>query len=206
MSFAMLFATRFKDITALEVFQSLRSDTVRKTGLEQVANRQFLNRCKTIKEAPPLDGRLVESSYSAQGSAIRIHTEAEPYGMTVAVEYKGYGLQPSLDEEIQQNLVKVKENIRTLATILQNSAFIQNDGSTTTNNELVLHILQCIGYIDEPRGIYFFQLSTMASTVSFGNLQTLQSFIEEIDSRKRPANYMHPPPEQRFFFLPTAFV
>lgn len=201
MSFSMLFATRFKDVTALEDFQ--KSDTAKKTGLEKVANRQFLNRSKTVKEAPPLNGRLVESSYSAQGSAMRImrfHTEIEPYGKAVAVEYKGYGLQPSPNEAIQQNLVKVKKNIRTLATILQNSAFVEDYSSRTTRNEPVLHTFQCIGYIDEPesnRMAFIFQLPTMASTASLGNLQTLHSFIEEVDTRKRPVNCLSL--EQRFF-------
>lgn len=200
MSFSMLFAARFKDVTALEDFQ--KSDTAKQTGLEKVANRQFLNRCKTIEEASPLKGRLVESPYSAQGSALRImrfHTETEPYGKAVAVEYKGYGLQPTLNEEVQQNLDKVKKNIRTLATLLQNSAFVDH-GSTATSSEPVLHTFQCIGYIDEPennRMAFVFQLPTMASSSSLGNLKTLHAFIEELDPRSKPANSLSL--EQRFF-------
>lgn len=198
MQFSMLFAVRFKDVTALEEFQ--KSDTAKKTGLEYVAQRQILNRSKTIKEAQPLEGKLVETSSSVQGSTtqlMRLITEKEPYGKPIAVEYKGYGLPPTTNEEMRQNLLKVKTNIRTLATVLLNSAFVEDQSSAESSSAPVLHTFQCIGYIDEPeknRMAFVFQLPPVA--VGLGDLQTLHAFIEELDSRKRPANYL--PLEQRF--------
>lgn len=200
MQFSMLFAVRFKDVTALEDFQ--KSDTAKKTGLEHVAQRQILNRSKTIKEAPPLEGKLVETPNSVQGSTtrlMRLITETEPYGKPVAVEYKAYGLPPAAGEETLQNLLRVKTNIRTLATVLLNSAFVEENQSSAESSMSapVLHTFQCIGYIDEPeknRMAFVFQLPTVAA--SLGDLQTLHAFIEELDARKRPANLL--PLEQRF--------
>lgn len=199
MSFSMLSAVRFKDVKALEDFR--RSDTAKRAGLGQVAQRQFLNRSKAVEEALPLDGRLAESPQSVQGSNLQImrfYTEAEPYGKAVAVEYKGYGLKQAVSGAMQQNLLKVKTNIRTLATLLQNSAFVEEDESTAeVSSGPVLHTFQCIGYIDEPennRMAFVFQLPAIAS--SLDNLQTLHAFIEESDTRGKPTNYL--PLEQRF--------
>jgi serine/threonine protein kinase len=203
MQFSMLFAIRFKDPAALKDFQN--SETAKKTGLEHVAQRQFLNRCKTIEEASPLKGKLIETPNSVNGSStklMRLVTGSEqPYGMPVAVEYKVYSVPPATDDTTRQNLLKVKSNIKTLATVLLNSAFVEGEGRTPITspfNAPVLNAFQCIGYIDEPensRMAFVFRLPPQAANL--GSLQTLHAFIEEVDPRKkRPVNILSL--EQRF--------
>ncbi|KAF7134164.1 hypothetical protein CNMCM5793_005843 [Aspergillus hiratsukae] len=166
---------------------------LRSSGLEPVMKRQTLAAAKAPADYRSLSGTIAEEGKTTGGFRLGKWSAsgAESEAMTVIVEYHEYESMLKRDDLEPNEIEELKEPIRNLAWLLQNTTFTGTPTSTSSDSldQPKIYALECLGFIDQPteeRSVFLYRLPPSEPTAD-ASLTTLHAFINAIDSQtKRP--------------------
>lgn len=160
------------------------------TGLEPVVKRQQLATASAPKSFQALDGDLVDAgaqSDSFQIARWKVGSEEQE----VIVEYHEYDSRLKVEDLDSDEIEELKEPVRNLAWLLQNSTFSEDDDPSEDSGQPTIYSLQCLGFIDQAgleRSAFIYKLPLATTTGDeTANLITLHGLINKLDpATKRP--------------------
>jgi hypothetical protein len=178
------------------------NSSLKNTGLESVVKRQKLASIEPPSDFAQIDGELVEEGAAVQRFQLGRWSH-QGASTQVIVEHHEYEDQLRDDDLDEEEVVKLKEPVKTLAWLLQNSSFRETDGALN-EEQPVIYSLQCLGYKDETEAkrmtfLYKLPLPPDGSSWRFdsGNtLTTLHGLITKVDKKTKRA--FKPPLADRF--------
>ncbi|RHZ48464.1 hypothetical protein CDV55_100009, partial [Aspergillus turcosus] len=166
---------------------------LRSSGLEPVMKRRTLAATKAPADYRSLSGTITEEGKTTGGFRVGrwSASESDTDEMTVIVEYHEYESMLKRDDLEPDEIEELKEPIRNLAWLLQNTTFTRASTSTSADalDQPKIYALECLGFIDQPteeRSVFLYKLPPSEPTAD-ATLTTLHAFINAIDSQtKRP--------------------
>ncbi|KAM0259855.1 hypothetical protein ACHAQJ_003099 [Trichoderma viride] len=178
------------------------NSSLKGTGLESVVKRQKLASIEPPSDFAQIDGELVEEGVAVERFRLG-HWNHQGASTQVIVEHHEYEDQLRSDDLDEEEVVKLKEPVKTLAWLLQNSSFRETDGAVN-EEQPVIYSLQCLGYKDEilaKRMTFLYKLPSPPDGTSWrfdsGNtLTTLHGLITKVDNKSKRA--FKPPLADRF--------
>ncbi|KAF7175037.1 hypothetical protein CNMCM7691_005505 [Aspergillus felis] len=160
---------------------------LKSSGLEPVIKRRTLAAAKAPAEFRSLAGTIVEEGKTPGGFRLGKWSASESEAMTVIVEYHEYESTLKRDDLELDEIEELKEPIRNLAWLLQNTTFTGT--SSNSLDQPKIYALECLGFIDQPteeRSIFLYKLPPSEPTTD-ASLTTLHAFINAVNSQtKRP--------------------
>ncbi|KAL4935016.1 hypothetical protein BDV06DRAFT_234790 [Aspergillus oleicola] len=156
---------------------------VKGTGLESVAKRQ-----KIVAEphAPAgfeeLDGEILDEKSQSDGFQLACWVRADA-SLKVMVEYRDYPAGLLEDDLEPEEIIELKQPIRDLAWLLQNSSFADSNANAEEAEQPLIYSLQCIGYqdqVDRRRFALIHQLPFSVDDQAEGRAPTLLTLHERI--------------------------
>ncbi|RFU74988.1 hypothetical protein TARUN_7270 [Trichoderma arundinaceum] len=184
------------------IYNMVEGNSLQGTGLEPVIKRQKLAAIEPPADFAEIDGELVE-----EGAAVNrfklgrwVHHGESAQVIVEHHEYEDQLREDDLDEE---EVIKLKEPVKKLAWLLQNSSFRETDGAPN-EEQPIIYSLQCLGYKDEAkekRMTFLYKLPPPSDGTSWrfdsGNtLTTLHGLITKVDKKTKRA--FKPPLADRF--------
>ncbi|KAL7792473.1 hypothetical protein V8C37DRAFT_124966 [Trichoderma ceciliae] len=172
------------------------------TGLEPVMKRQQLALVELPADFAEIGGDLVEEGAAVERFQLGRWTY-QGASTQVIVEHHEYEDQLRDDDLDEDEVARLKEPVKKLAWLLQNSSFRETD-ATANEEQPIIYSLQCLGYKDEIKGkrmTFLYKLPSPPDGTSWrfdsGNtLATLHGLITKIDKKTRRA--FKPPLADRF--------
>lgn len=166
---------------------------LRSSGLEPVMKRRTLAAAKAPADYRSLSGTITEEGKTTGGFRLGkwLASASESESMTVVVEYHEYESMLKRDDLEPDEIAELKEPIRNLAWLLQNTTFTGASTSTSadTLDQPKIYALECLGFIDQPteeRSVFLYKLPPSEPTAD-ATLTTLHAFINAVDGQtKRP--------------------
>ncbi|EAS29265.3 uncharacterized protein CIMG_08011 [Coccidioides immitis RS] len=168
------------------------NESLKGTGLEQVVQRQ-----KLISSQPPDDFQELQGDIAEEGSPSNRFQPARwtcsGESLQVLVEYREYDRRLRLDDLDPEEIAELKEPVRNLAWLLQNSTF--HDGGENANEpqQPAIYSLQCLGFMDQvekERTAFVYKLPSLQAdgeTETGVKICTLHDLITKVDVKtKRP--------------------
>ncbi|KAJ5312132.1 hypothetical protein PENANT_c011G07635 [Penicillium antarcticum] len=158
---------------------------LKSSGLEPVMKRRLLAESKAPADYQSLTGTVTEEGNSTGGFKLGKWSVSKSEETQVIVEYHEY--ESLLRQEDEPEEIKaLKEPIRNLAWLLQNTTF--SSTSSDFLDQPKIYALECLGFIDQPteeRSVFLYKLPSEPTGPA--SLTTLHAFINAIDStNKRP--------------------
>ncbi|KAH2683407.1 hypothetical protein KXW53_002647 [Aspergillus fumigatus] len=161
---------------------------LRSSGLEPVMKRWTLAAAKAPADYQSLTGTLAEEGKTMGGFRLGKWTASESEAMPVIVEYHEYESRLKRDDLEPDEIEELKEPIRNLAWLLQNTTF--SGTSANSLDQPKIYALECLGFLDQPtdeRTVFLYKLPPSEPTTPDTTLTTLHAFINAVDSQtKRP--------------------
>lgn len=156
------------------------------SGLEPVMKRRELAEAKAPPSYRSLTGTIIEAGKSTGGFQLgKWSSGAE--AIDVIVEYHQYESQLKRDDLEPDEVEDLKDPIRNLAWLLQNTTF--SGKSSDALDQPKIYALECLGFIDQPieeRSVFLYRLPPSEADTT-ASLTTLHAFINAVDSaNKRP--------------------
>lgn len=156
------------------------------SGLEPVMKRRELAEAKAPPSYRSLTGTIIEAGKSTGGFQLgKWSSGAE--AIDVIVEYHQYESQLKRDDLEPDEVEDLKDPIRNLAWLLQNTTF--SGKSSDALDQPKIYALECLGFIDQPieeRSVFLYRLLPSEADTT-ASLTTLHAFINAVDSaNKRP--------------------
>ncbi|KAI1196437.1 hypothetical protein F5X97DRAFT_305072 [Nemania serpens] len=168
---------------------------LRGTGLEPVARRQLMAATHAPEDFSELEGQLTiraaPQGTKQQSNPFQIGEWAHNGHLKqVVVEYHEYPRELRGDDEDLEpdEIVELKQPVRDLVWLLQNSAFAGNlTGDEEAEQQPTIYSLQCLGYKDQAEEHRFVFVHQLPLSVESGGeaLITLHELINKVDSRTR---------------------
>ncbi|RHZ54020.1 uncharacterized protein CDV56_105364 [Aspergillus thermomutatus] len=162
---------------------------LRSSGLEPVMKRRTLAETKAPANYQSLPGTIAEEGKTTGGFRLGCWSSSESEAMTVIVEYHEYESMLKRDDLEPDEIEELKEPIRNLAWLLQNTTFTGTSTPSDSLNQPKIYALECLGFIDQPtneRSVFLYRLPPSEPTAD-ATLTTLHAFINAVDSQtKRP--------------------
>ncbi|GIK06317.1 hypothetical protein Aspvir_001964 [Aspergillus viridinutans] len=160
---------------------------LKSSGLEPVMKRRTLAAAKAPADFRSLPGTITEEGKTTGGFRLGKWSALESEAMTVIVEYHEYESMVKRDDLEPDEIEEMKEPIRNLAWLLQNTTFTGT--SSNSLDQPKIYALKCLGFIDQPieeRSVFLYKLPPAEPTTG-ATLTTLHAFINAVDSQiKRP--------------------
>ncbi|KAJ5747078.1 uncharacterized protein N7511_008774 [Penicillium nucicola] len=158
---------------------------LKSSGLEPVIKRRMLAEAKAPADYQSLTGTVTAEDKSTGGFQLGKWSPSGSEETQVIVEYHEY--ESLLRQEDEPEEIKaLKEPIRNLAWLLQNTTF--SSASSECLDQPKIYALECLGFIDQPaeeRSVFLYKLPSEPTGPA--SLTTLHTFINAIDSaNKRP--------------------
>ncbi|KMU83968.1 hypothetical protein CIHG_01752 [Coccidioides immitis H538.4] len=154
-------------------------------------------RQKLISSQPPDDFQELEGDIAEEGSPSNRFQPARwtcsGESLQVLVEYREYDRRLRLDDLDPEEIAELKEPVRNLAWLLQNSTF--HDGGENANEpqQPAIYSLQCLGFMDQvekERTAFVYKLPSLQAdgeTETGIKICTLHDLITKVDVKtKRP--------------------
>ncbi|KAJ6078561.1 hypothetical protein N7467_008314 [Penicillium canescens] len=159
---------------------------LKSSGLEPVMKRRMLAETKAPANYRSLTGIVTEEGKLTGGFQLGKWSLSESEETQVIVEYHEYESMLKQDNLEPDEIEELKEPIRNLAWLLQNTTF------SSTSSEFLdqpkIYALECLGFIDQPaeeRTVFLYKLPSEPTAPA--SLTTLHAFINAFDStNKRP--------------------
>ncbi|KAJ5145099.1 hypothetical protein N7448_002491 [Penicillium atrosanguineum] len=156
------------------------------SGLEPVMKRRELAEAKAPASYRSLTGAITETGKLTGGFQLGKWPSGSE-ASEVIVEYHEYESLLKRDDLEADEIEELKDPIRNLAWLLQNTNF--SGKSSDTLDQPKIYALECLGFIDQPteeRSVFLYRLPPSESGITT-SLTTLHAFINAVDSaKKRP--------------------
>ena len=167
-----------------------------KLGIEAVLRRQRkAGKAPPSDRLKPLEGQLLQKQDALLGSSLTVDEYSDPESLEeskVLVEVRKYS--PSLEQAIEDRddarASQLKRPVAILSWLLSGKGVHKVKGThDTVKDDFAMHVLDCIGYLDEPsnnRSLLLYQLPVSVEGAS--PPQTLHPFIDiSRDANNKPA-------------------
>lgn len=159
---------------------------LKNSGLEPMMKRRKLVEAKAPADYHGLAGTITEEGKQTGGFQLGKWSSPASEAVQVVIEYHEYESMLKRDDLEKEEIEELKEPIRNLAWLLQNSAFIGNEEDSLDQPKI--YALECLGFIDQPieeRSVFLYKLPPSNGGVG-ESLTTLHAFINAVDGNKRP--------------------
>ncbi|KAK2766636.1 hypothetical protein FQN54_005947 [Arachnomyces sp. PD_36] len=165
------------------------SKTAGGMGLQNVVKRQALAKTGAPAHFQALEGEITKEDNSTKGYTLADWSHKGEH-TRVVVEYHPYDAQLRASEDLEPDeIAALKEPIRNLAWLLQNSSFPDSETPSSESDQPIIHSLQCLGFMDQPleeRAALFYKLpSSTEHSEETPKLTTLHELINTVDPRTR---------------------
>lgn len=173
------------------LYSLVEKSSLKGTGLESVIKRQKLAKVELASDFAEIEGDFAEEGVAAERFQLG-HWNHQGSSTQVIVEYHEYEDQLRSDDLDEDEVAKLKEPVKTLAWLLQNSSFRETDGELI-EEQPVIYSLQCLGYKDDTRAkrmTFLYKLPSPPDGTSWrydgGNtLATLHTLITKVDKKTK---------------------
>lgn len=179
----------FNQEAVYSISDAMSAMSLKGTGLEPVVKRQKLASASAPESFQALDGDLVDAGTQSDNFQIAWWKYGSEEQQQVIVEYHEYDSRLKVEDLDSEEIEELKEPVRDLAWLLQNSTFSEDDGPVEDSGQPTIYALQCLGFIDQPeweRSAFIYKLP-LATSDETANLITLHGLINKLDpATKRP--------------------
>ncbi|KAL6909113.1 hypothetical protein GGI43DRAFT_394623 [Trichoderma evansii] len=173
------------------IYSFVENSSLKDTGLESVIKRQKLTAIKRHSDFVEIEGEFAEESVATE----RFQLGRWNHGGSstqVIIEHHEYEDQLRSDDLDEEEVAKLKEPVKTLAWLLQNSSFREADG-ISNEEQPIIYSLQCLGYKDDikaKRMTFLYKLPSPPDGTSWRydsghTLTTLHTMIAKIDEKTK---------------------
>jgi hypothetical protein len=184
------------------IYSFVENSSLKGTGLESVIKRQKLSKIELPSDFAEIEGEFAEEGVAAERFKLG-RWNHQGSSTQVIVEHHEYEDQLQSYDLDQDEVAKLKNPVKTLAWLLQNSSF-RETGEESSEEQPVIYSLQCLGYKDDTRAkrmTFLYKLPPPPDGTSWrydsGNtLATLHTLITKVDKKTRRA--FKPPLADRY--------
>lgn len=184
------------------IYSFVENSSLKDTGLESVIKRQKLAKIELPSDFAEMEGEFSQEGVAAERFQLGRWSH-QGSSTQVIVEHHEYEDQLRSDDLDEDEVAKLKEPVKTLAWLLQNSSF-RETGGESSEEQPIIYSLQCLGYKDDVRAkrmTFLYKLPLPPDGTSWrydsGNtLATLHTLITKADKKTKRA--FKPPLADRY--------